>query len=465
MDIILTHGYFLNEDANELKIMKPYPPLGILYLSSYLKSKGFKVDIFDSTFRSKQEFYEYIGKNNPPIVGIYCNLMTKQNVLEMMRYCKSTGTRVILGGPEPPHYAEEYLKRGADIVVAGEGELTLEEVLHKIPQKGWHKLHEIQGIIFLDENKQIIKTAPRPLFKHLDELPFPDRTAIDIPEYVDTWKNHHGLGAVSLISARGCPYTCTWCSHSVYGMTHRRRSPQNVADEVDLLISEYSPDMLWYADDVFTIHPTWFFNYAAELKNRNIKIPFECISREDRLNEEIIKALAEMGCFRLWIGSESGSQGILDAMKRKTNAARVQEMTQLLRKYGIQAGMFIMLGYEGETVADLEETVDHLKKGNPDLFLTTVSYPIKGTPYYDQVSDRISANGNWESITDRDLVINGRHSKRYYSYANRWMVNEVALHKQINNDGRNVLKMVKYFANSSLGRLGMALTNREVEGS
>ena len=140
-------------------------------------------------------------------------------------------------------------------------------------------------------------------------------------------------------------------------------------------------------------------------------------------------------------------------------------MTRLLQKYGIQAGMFIMLGYEGETAVDLEETVDHLKRSNPDLFLTTVSYPIKGTPYYDQVSDRILANGNWDNITDRDLIVSGRHSRRYYSFANRWMVNEVALHKQINNGRRNYLKMVKYFANSRLGRLGMAWSNRETESS
>jgi radical SAM superfamily enzyme YgiQ (UPF0313 family) len=122
------------------------------------------------------------------------------------------------------------------------------------------------------------------------------------------------------------------------------------------------------------------------MQGRGLRLPFECISRAERIDEDVADALASLGCFRLWIGSESGSQGILDAMDRRVKVDEVRAATGLLKKRGIQVGMFIMLGYEGEEGPDLAATVDHLKKADPDVFLTTVSYPIKGTPYYDDVA-------------------------------------------------------------------------------
>ena len=463
MDILLTHGYYLYEDPHELQIMKPYPPLGLLYVSSHLKARGFDVEVFDTTFRSRQAFREHIARTQPPVVGIYCNMMTRQNVLEMVRACKNQGATVVLGGPEPANYAEEYLARGADVVVVGEGEFTLEELLPRLARRGPGDMGSIAGIIYRKDDGQIVRTSPRPYITALDAQPFPDRAAIDVDEYVRVWRDYHGMGSVSLITARGCPYTCTWCSHSVFGYSHRRRSPENVADEVELILATYQPDMLWYADDVFTIHPRWFFAYAEELKRRGIRIPFEAISREDRLDEEIIRTLADMGCFRLWIGSESGSQRVLDAMQRRTDAARVRGMTHLLQEHGIEAGMFIMLGYEGERMADIEATVEHLKAANPDSFLTTVAYPIKGTPYYDEVADRIIELKPWDEGTDRDLTVAGRHSRRFYEFANRWMVGEVAWHRQRNGSQGNFRQMAKAFVNAQVGRLGMWLTRSEVE--
>ncbi|NIR48590.1 B12-binding domain-containing radical SAM protein [candidate division KSB1 bacterium] len=462
MDILLTHGYFLYEDPQERKVMKPYPPLGILYISSYLKSKGFDVEVLDTTFKTRKDVTDYLAKTRPDLVGIYCNLMTKPNVLEMIQVCKRLGCTVILGGPDPPHYAKEYLTWGADVVVIGEGEMTLEELIPRL-QNGSRDLADIKGIVYKGDDGTVHKTPERPFVTDLDALPFPDRDAIDLQKYINIWREHHNMGSVSLICARGCPYTCTWCSHSVYGFSHRRRSPQNVAEEVDLIVQAYQPDMLWYADDVFSIHHRWLFEYADELQQRNIRLPFECISREDRLNESVVQKLAEMGCDRLWIGSESGSQSVLDAMQRRTNVERVQEMTRLLQKYGIQAGMFIMLGYEGETLDDLEATAEHLKKANPDIFLTTVAYPIKGTGYFHEVEDRIRSRKPWEQRTDRDLLVSGRSSKRFYDFANRWLVNEVALHRRLNNGTSDYLKTAKAFINSRIGKLGMTLTKHQRE--
>jgi radical SAM superfamily enzyme YgiQ (UPF0313 family) len=267
-----------------------------------------------------------------------------------------------------------------------------------------------------------------------------------------------------LITARGCPYTCNWCSHTVFGHTHRRRRPDEVVEEVAWVREAYAPDQLWYADDVLTIHPRWFLEYAGLLKQRGLRIPFECISRADRLNEATVEALAEMGCARLWIGAESGSQRILDAMDRRAEVPDIQRKTRMLQAKGIEVGMFIMLGYEGEGQADIEATVEHLKRSNPDVFLTTVAYPIKGTRYYDQVADRVRTPLAWEARTDRDLIVAGRHSRRYYDYATRWMVNEVNLHRARQAGSRNYAAQARMALNAWRGSLGMRLTAGEVEG-
>lgn len=463
MDILLSHGYFIAEDEHEQQIMKPYPTLGLLYISSHLKAEGFAVDFFDSTFSTLADFELYLQQKRPSLVGLYCNLMTKQNILAMINQCRTVGAAVILGGPEPVNYIPEYLTAGADIIVIGEGELTLAELIPHWHQHGRERLQTIQGIAFLDEDDQVVRTLPRPQIKDLSAQPWPDRDAINMQQYLDTWRTHHGRSSVSLITARGCPYTCTWCSHSVFGETHRRRSVEDVVNEVAWIAETYHPDQLWYADDVLTINPRWFLQYAEALKARNLIIPFECISRADRLNEKVITALADIGCARLWIGSESGSQRVLDGMKRKADVQDVQEKTHMLQAAGIEVGMFIMLGYEGEEQTDIEATADHLKKSNPDIFLTTVAYPIKGTAYYNTIADRVAAHGDWVTHTDRKWIVNGRQSQRYYDHATRWLVNDVNLHKMRQSGTTDLPRMAKMMLNKQRGRLGMWLTRHEQE--
>ncbi|HEX2619660.1 MAG TPA: radical SAM protein [Phototrophicaceae bacterium] len=463
MDILLAHGYFLYEDPHELKVMKPYPPLGILYISSYLKSKGFAVNVFDATFSSMDQFVAYVQRERPPVVGLYTNLMTKFNILKMIPVCKQAGATVVLGGPDPAYYAEDYINAGADIIVRGEGELTLEELLPHLAHHGMTGLDVINGIVYRDVSGELVETLPRAQIADLSAHPWPDREAIDIEAYMAVWKKYHGRSSVSVIQARGCPYTCTWCSHSVFGNTHRRRTPQDAAAEVQWIKERYNPDQIWYADDVFTINNRWFFEYANELKQRGIRLPFECISRADRLNEQVVATLAEMGCYRLWNGSESGSQTVLNAMDRKVKVKDVQEKTHLLQKYGIEAGMFIMLGYEQEGIQELEETVEHLKISNPDVFLTTVAYPIKGTPYYAEVESRVLADQPWDQRSDRDLTVAGRYSRRFYNFATRWMVSEVALHRARTVGGASAKRRFRLWANAKIGRIGMTLTRGERE--
>jgi radical SAM superfamily enzyme YgiQ (UPF0313 family) len=458
MDLLLAHAYFLAEDAEERRIMRPYPPLGILYLSAHLKARGFDVGVFDGTFQSLSDFSELLVAWRPRIVGVYVNMMTKRHALKMMTLARNAGATVVVGGPDPPYYAAEYLDAGAHVVVLGEGEATLEELVPALQQSGSrsHHLAGIAGIAFRSDDGDLVRTPARALLPDLSAQPHPDRAAIDLDRYIVTWRNHHGYGPVSLITARGCPYTCTWCSRSVFGTSHRRRSVADVVDEVEEISDRYRPDRLWYADDVFGIHRGWTLEYAEELQARHLRLPFECISRAERIDEAVADAFADMGCWRVWIGSESGSQEVLDAMERRVNVERVREAVQRLRRRKIQVGLFIMLGFDGERREDLEATIEHLKQTSPDIFLTTVSYPIKGTPYYERVADRIVARQPWSERTDRDLVIRERPGRHYYDFARRWITGEVARHQHWQE--RRYAQAARAASAALVGRLGMTLT-------
>jgi radical SAM superfamily enzyme YgiQ (UPF0313 family) len=312
-------------------------------------------------------------------------------------------------------------------VVLGEGEVTLQELLPVLRRGIDDEMKSIEGIAFRTPSGDICTTAPRAQIPNIDAQPWPARECVNIDRYLQTWRNAHGKGSVSIITARGCPYRCRWCSHQVFGMTHRRRKPELVVDEVEHLLKRYSPEMIWVADDVFTINHGWLRTYAAEMKRRALRIPFECISRADRLNEQAADMLAELGCFRLWIGSESGSQRVLDAMERGVKVEQVQSAVKMCRSRGIQTGMFLMWGYEGEELEDIEATISHVKNTNPDVFFTTLAYPIKGTGYFAKVKDRVINTKPWADTSDRESTVSGRRPREFYDTADRLLRDEVAL--------------------------------------
>ncbi len=460
-DILLTHGYFLSADPKEQEIMKPYPTLGLLYLSAYLKQAGFSVEVFDATFAEPEQLAARLASRPAGVVGIYTNLMTRGPILEIIAQAKAKDWVVVLGGPESANYPAEYLQRGADVVVLGEGEETLAELLPALSARGANRLHGVSGTVFREESGDIVTNPERPQIRDLDSLPWPDREQIDIHRYVNVWREHHGMGSVNLITARGCPYRCHWCSHAVFGFTYRRRSYVDCADELEHIKDVYHPDQVWYSDDVFTIHHRWLFNYARELKRRDLRIPFETISRADRMmKDDVLATLAEMGCWRIWIGSESGSQKVLDAMERGVTVEQVQWAVQAARRHGIKVGMFLMWGYEGETIEDIEATVEHVKKANPDQFFTTVAYPIMNTAYYKEVSSRVALDRDWAEATDRDYVIRGRHSRAYYRYADELLRSEVAAFRLENE---NAIEAEEKRKQASVARRALRAAAHEVE--
>lgn len=433
MRVLLTHAYFLEEDVRERAIMKPYPPLGILYLASWLEAAGTDISLYDTTFSTKEAFHRHLIETRPDVIGIYTNLMTKLNVLDAIRFIKSTpelrGMKVVLGGPEITHHVEKFLEHGADVLVIGEGEETMRDLIDAWSSPLPISLRNVPGIAFRDDDGSVVRTPERELLKDIDLLPYPKREGIELERYLRTWRDHHGMSAVSVSTMRGCPYSCRWCSRAVYGDSYRRRSPKLVADELAMIRERYNPDTIWFVDDVFTINHRWLAEFADEMTGRGITIPYECITRADRLNEKSIELLRRSGCFRVWIGAESGSQRVLDAMDRRVTVEQVRSMIQLSKRHGIETGTFIMLGYPGETEEDIEETIEHLKLSDPDHYTVTVAYPIAGTPLSDDVSDMLVNVPDWESSTDRDIDFERPYSRRYYQFAMSRIRHEVEAHR------------------------------------
>ncbi|MFZ1518640.1 MAG: radical SAM protein [Ignavibacteriaceae bacterium] len=457
MKILLTHGYFLNDDPKEKIIMKPYAPLGILYVSAYLERKGFSNEVFDTTFSTMQKMRDYLLEFKPDVIAIYVNLMTKLNVLEIIKFIKLNlhHTKIVLGGPEIRYNANDFLNFGADYLVIGEGEETSLELMIALNEKRYDDIKNIPGLGFKNQNNEIVFTTEREKLKEVDSLPFPGRDKINLQLYLNAWKERHGENAISISTMRGCPYTCKWCSRAVYGLSYRRRSPENVCDELELIQKEYNPDTLWFVDDVFTISHKWLNEFNETLKQKNLKIKFECITRADRMNEEVIKLLKYAGCFRVWIGAESGSQKVIDLMDRRVDVDQVREMIKLAQKYGIQAGTFIMLGYPGETEDDIEETIKHLKESNPEYFTITVAYPIKGTELFAEVEAVQTNNFNWDSNSDRDREFKRTYNRKYYDFAVRRVTNEVNYNKMILNNKYLSKSTLAYKTKSFAAKLGM----------
>ena len=431
MNVVLTHGYFIEEDEKEQKIMRPYPPLGLLYISAYLEDNNIDHQVFDSTFFNSNEWKEKVILANPGLVAFYTNLMTKVKILELVKWIRKQPeleqTKVLFGGPDVTYNWENYLKYGADFLVVGEGEQTFFELAREL--KEGKRFDQVDGLVFKNEKGEFIKNKPRTKAKEVDEFSFPNRKKIDLSKYLSIWKEFHGQSTLNISTQRGCPYTCQWCSTAVYGQSYRRRSPTLVVDEIEHLIKEYNPDALWFVDDVFTVSHKWIAAFSEEMQSRGISIPFECITRAERLSEEVLTQLKLAGCFRIWIGAESGSQRIIDLMKRQVDINKVAEMMQLTQQQGMEAGTFIMVGYPTETKEDINLTIDYLKKANPNHFTITVAYPIKGTGLYRQIEKDITIQPEWSTSTDRDIDFARTYPRKYYDHAVRRIVNEVNFHK------------------------------------
>lgn len=438
LDLLLFHAYFLARDPHEQEIMRPFPPLGLQYLVAYLAQVGrHRVDWLDTTFTAGPEAFDAACADaDPRVVGLYGHTITRPVAAEMVRAAVADGRRVIAGGPDPVQYLDEYFDFGVEVVVIGEGEHTLAALMdHLAAHKwrwDWSTLDQVEGIAFRAEGTgPIVRTRARALIRPLDQLPWPARERRDLGAYFDTWRTRHGETALSMVTSRGCPYHCTWCSKQVYGDTFRRRSAIDVVDEVEHLLEHFGPDQIWFADDMFTINKRWVRRFCQEMISRGTQVPFYLIGRPETLTPELCDLLRQAGLYRMYISAESGAQHVLDAMRKDDTVAHIRQGARLLRAHGIELGVFVMLGYPGETRADVDLTLRMLHDIEPDVTLVSIAHPMKGTAFYEQVKDRLVEIPGWTEANGGRLAFEMDHDRRFYELSQRLLWAETGLVRKL----------------------------------
>lgn len=458
MKVLLSHGYFLHEDAKERRLMRPYPPLGLLYIAGHLRDAGHEVEVYDSTFGTMDGLFDRLRNARPRCLGLYVNLMTRANIVRIMRRVRQDPTLrelpIVLGGPETRAHAERFLSHGATACVVGEGERTMAELVEAF-EAGRTELSGIAGVVWRDAHGALHHAPEREKLKDLAGLSLPARDLIDMQAYLDAWRGRHGYSTINVSTMRGCPYTCRWCSRGVYGLSYRRRPVEQVIDELADIQQRFAPDRIWFVDDVFTVNHRWLKDFTEEIERRGLRIAYECITRADRMNDEAIDLLKRSGCVQVWVGAESGSQAVIDAMDRRVDVQRVRDMIKSARKAGIATGTFIMLGYPGEQEEDILRTVEHLKESAPDVFTITVAYPIAGTELHAQVEADLERPLPWELGSDRELDFPRAYRRPYYGHAVRFVVNEVEWHKAHQAGLRTSPRALRHKLRAWSGRAGM----------
>lgn len=432
LDLLLTHAYYLCDDPHEAEIMRPFPPLGLQYLIAFLKANHWtNVDWLDATFHAGPHvFAEHLIQSQPKVVGFYGHTITRPQMTELVHLSVEQGCRTLAGGPDPVQYMDAYFDMGVEVVVVGEGEHTLLALMEHLQkhhwQWDWDELQGIDGIAFRHDGK-LVQTKARKLIRPLDSLPWPERRRSDLEPYLAAWRKRHGETALSMVTSRGCPYHCSWCSKQVYGDTFRRRSVDDVIDELLYLKKEYQPDQIWFADDLFTLNKSWIRRFCSEMMRRQAVTPFYIIGRPETFTPELCADLRKAGCFRVYLSAESGSQLVLDAMHKDDRVEHIVTATRLLQAEGIEVGFFVMIGYPGERWPDLKATIRMLHALQPDVTLLSVAHPMKGTAFYDSVKDRLmpSRNKGGRLAFDQD------YSPLFYEWAQRWIWSETQLVKDI----------------------------------
>jgi radical SAM superfamily enzyme YgiQ (UPF0313 family) len=430
---MLVNPLFLNEDPVEARLMTPYFPLGLLYLAAVAREAGYEVSIFDAMFRMGDEaFVAALKEKQPRVVGLGVLATVRAAALRLADLAHRHGATVIAGGADPTGRPESYLRhtsngsRSVDVVVVGEGEQTLLELLPLLldGKPTDERLQAVAGLAYLGANDQLLSTAARQHCTDLDGLPLPARNLIDIEAYRRAWLGRHGRFSLSIIATRGCPYGCKWCQKSVFGRSFRPRSPESVAKEMRLIKEQYQPDQLRIVDDVMGIDRQWVRAWHSAVLSHDAVIPFECLSRVDLMDEELVRLLREAGCIRIAFGAESGSQKMLDAMNKGARVEQIYQAAELCRRHGIETYFYIMLGYPGEEWVDIRQTVELLIETRPDQFSSTIAYPLPGTEFYDEVKHRLLDAPDWDYTAENRLLFQREHSTRFYRWVQRWLHQE-----------------------------------------
>lgn len=427
MRIVLGQSYFLRFDAKLWQAQQPYPPLGTLYAAGVLRAAGHEVVLFDAMLSDGTDAWaQLLDAQQPDIAILYednFNYLSKMSLLRMreaaytmMAAARSRGCTVIAAGADMTDHPRLYLDHGAQYVLLGEGEQTLLELLSALSASvAPMPLSQIQSLAYLD-GSELVRTAARPVLRDLDSLPMPAWDLVDMTPYQQMWAQHDGF-SLNLVTTRGCPFHCNWCAKPIWGQTYHSHSPRYVVEQMKWLKQQYAPSHVWFMDDIMGIREQWIEEFADLLDEQQAHIPFKSLNRADLLlRGRTIPALARAGAQIVWIGAESGSQKILDAMDKGTQVEQIYEATRKLHEHGIKVAFFLQFGYPGETRTEIDLTLKMVRDLLPDDIGISVSYPLPGTPFYARVRDQLAVRENWYDSQDMAMLYQGPFVTEFYRH-------------------------------------------------
>lgn len=446
--ILFTHSYFYKFDHKQWEAKQPYPPLGTIYAAAVMREAGYQVSLFDTALTdSTDSIIQAIDIEKPDYLVIYddgFNYLTKMCLTNMRAAAfriaetgKTNKIKVIVSSSDAADHYEKYISHGVDFVIIGEGEITLKELITSLDE-GETDFSRIDGLAY-KFNEEIIRTPAREIIKELDKLPQPAWDLVNIPSYKKVWMENHGYFSLNIATTRGCPFKCNWCAKPIYGNRYNSRSPQKVIDEIEFLQKSYDVNHFWICDDIFGLKPGWVQEFRDLVNKKGLSFNYKIQSRVDLLlQEDTIEALADSGAETVWVGAESGSQKILDAMDKGTSVEQIFEATHLLKRNGIRSAFFLQFGYLGETKSDIQKTINMVLELMPDEIGISVSYPLPGTKFYDEVKEQLNEKANWTDSDDLALMYKGTFSSSYYKRLHRY-VHKVYKRKQSLLNLKNII--------------------------
>ena len=438
MKILCTNSYFYYYDKKQWETAQPYPPLGTLFAIAVLEKAGFDIRFHDNNLvRHHSEIYPKIGDESPQVLVLYddgFNYLTKmcltnmrEAVYEILAFAKKQGIITICSSSDSTDHYQNYHKEGADYVIHGEGEASLLELCEAI--RDGEGVTEIKGISYKKDDS-IILNPQRPVLRTLDELPMAAWDRVDIDPYREIWMKKYGYFSLNIATTRGCPYKCNWCAKPIYGNRYNSRSPEKVMDEIDYLIKRFDVQYFWMCDDIFGLKPNWVQRFRDEKQKRGLDFRYKIQSRVDlMLKDDNLDALVASGVDIVWVGAESGSQKILDAMDKGTKVEQIYEATHKLKAHGARIAFFLQFGYLGETWSDIQQTIRMVLDLMPDEIGISVSYPLPGTKFYDKVKSELGSKANWTDSDDLDLMFQNTYPPVFYKTLHRYVHNRYRIRK------------------------------------
>jgi anaerobic magnesium-protoporphyrin IX monomethyl ester cyclase len=425
MKILISHSYFLNFDSKEAAIKKPYPPLASITLAAWIKQElELEVNFYDVMFDGDESgLIQAIETIQPDVFILYdddFNFLTKMclenmrnAILKMMEKIDKKGL-FIAHSSDASDQAELYLKAGFDFVIHRNAEKIICEMLRVLKQESrYESIRSMGGLSYFDEGEYIQNP---PISKNFDlgNAPFPRWDLIDLQPYRNMWISNHGYFSLNVSTSHGCPYNCNWCAKPLYGRTYKVIPAKKIAQEFFHLKNQFSAEHVWVTDDIFGLKPSWISEFANELEKLDAKIPFKCQNRADLINEESAALLKQCGCDEVWMGVESGSQKILDAMDKGETIDSIRNANSFLKRNGIKVGFFLQYGYTGENYDDIQKTLQLVRECKPDYIGISISYPLKDTPFYEMVFSQMKEKKNWTDSGDLALMFPGKYHPDFY---------------------------------------------------